>query len=99
MEVIARGVRNTQGFAWHPQTQAMRFTDHGRDGMGDDGPADELSRMTRVGLNFGFPHCHAQGINDSDFPKANACDGVTPDGSLLVSDEQLGAIYRISHAK
>ena len=22
-----------------------------------------------------------------------------PDGSLLISDEQLGAVYRISHAK
>ena len=77
MEVIARGVRNTQGFNWHPETKELWFTDHGRDWMGDDGPADELNRMTRVGLNFGFPYCHAQGIADRDFPKANACSGVT----------------------
>ncbi len=77
MEVIARGVRNTQGFAWHPQTQEMWFTDHGRDWMGDDGPADELNRMTKTGQNFGFPYCHANGIPDRDFPKANACADVT----------------------
>ena len=187
MEVIARGVRNTQGFAWHPETKEMWFTDHGRDWMGDDGPADELNRMTATGANFGFPYCHADGIADRDFPKARACDGVTlpvqtmgphaaamgvhfytgsmfpaeyrnallvarkgswnrtqkfgydvvavrtdaqgrnpriqafmtgfldpsndsfsgrptymlqlPDGSLLVSDEQLGALYRITYAK
>ena len=77
MEVIARGVRNTQGFGWHPVTQEMWFTDHGRDWMGDDSPEDELNRMTTTGLNFGFPYCHANGVADKDFPKANACTGVT----------------------
>ncbi len=186
MEVIARGVRNTQGFAWHPTTREMWFTDHGRDWMGDNGPEDELNRMPQAGANFGFPYCHAGGIADRDFKKDKPCDGVTlpvqtmgphaaamgvhfytgsmfpaeyknvmfvarkgswnrtqkfgydvvtvrtdadgknariqpfmtgfldsaantfsgrptymlqlPDGSLLVSDEQLGAIYRISYA-
>ncbi len=77
MEVIARGVRNTQGFAWHPVTGEMWFTDHGRDWMGDDTPEDELNRMTKTGQNFGFPYCHANGVADKDIKKANACDGVT----------------------
>jgi glucose/arabinose dehydrogenase len=77
MEVIARGVRNTVGFDWHPVTKELWFTDHGRDWMGDDGPEDELNRMTKVGLNFGFPYCHAQGVADRDIQKANPCDGVT----------------------
>jgi glucose/arabinose dehydrogenase len=55
MEVIARGVRNTQGFAWHPVTGEMWFTDHGRDWMGDDTPEDELTAAAH-GLFFGFPH-------------------------------------------
>ena len=76
MEVIARGVRNTQGFAWHPVTKEMWFTDHGRDWMGDDGPEDELNRMPRTGANFGFPHCHAGGIADRDFKKDKPCDDV-----------------------
>lgn len=77
MEVVARGVRNTVGFDWHPVTKELWFTDHGRDWMGDDGPKDELNRMTKTGLNFGFPYCHAKGIADPDVKKANACDGVT----------------------
>jgi glucose/arabinose dehydrogenase len=187
MEVIARGIRNTQGFAWHPVTGELWFTDHGRDWMGDDTPEDELNRMPRAGLFFGYPYCHAGGVPDQDIKKANACDGVTlpvqtmgphaavmgvhfytgnmfpaeyknvlfvarkgswnrtkkfgydvvtvrtdadgknariapfltgfldssteafsgrptyflqlPDGSLLISDEQLGAIYRVSYAR
>ena len=77
MEVIARGVRNTVGFGWHPESKELWFTDHGRDWMGDDGPADELNRLSRSGQNFGFPYCHADGIADRDFPRANACAGVT----------------------
>lgn len=77
MEVIARGVRNTVGFAWHPVTREMWFTDHGRDWMGDDGPEDELNRLTRVGQNFGFPFCHANGIPDRDVRRDRPCDGVT----------------------
>ncbi len=77
MEVIARGVRNTQGFDWHPNTKEMWFTDHGCDWMGDDSPEDELNRMTRTGANFGFPYCHANGVLDKDLPKPNACEGVT----------------------
>lgn len=187
MEVVARGVRNTQGFDWHPVTKEMWFTDHGRDWMGDDSPEDELNRMPAAGLNFGFPTCHANGVVDREFGKPGACNGVTlpvagmgphaavmgirfytgnmfpaeyrnamfiarkgswnrskkygydvvavtatpdgknvkvtpfltgfldpatdkfwgrptylqqlPDGSMLVSDEQLGAIYRISYAR
>ncbi|HEU5297023.1 MAG TPA: PQQ-dependent sugar dehydrogenase [Burkholderiaceae bacterium] len=77
MEVIARGIRNTQGFAWHPVTGDLWFTDHGRDWMGDDTPEDELNRMPRAGLNFGFPYCHAAAVADKDIKKANPCDGVT----------------------
>ncbi|MEO8248949.1 MAG: PQQ-dependent sugar dehydrogenase [Burkholderiales bacterium] len=77
MEVVARGVRNTQGFDWHPVTKEMWFTDHGRDWLGDDTPEDELNRMTKTGENFGFPYCHAGGIADPEIKKANPCDGVT----------------------
>lgn len=77
MEVVARGVRNTQGFAWHPVTREMWFTDHGRDWMGDDTPEDELNRMTRAGQNFGFPYCHAGGIADRDIQRPRPCEGVT----------------------
>ena len=76
-EIVARGVRNSVGFDWHPVTKEMWFTDHGRDWMGDNGPEDELNRLSAVGQNFGFPYCHANGIADPDVKKANACAGVT----------------------
>ena len=78
MEVIARGVRNSVGFDWHPKTRELWFSDHGRDWLGDDGPEDELNRLSQPGKQFfGFPYCHANGIADPDVKKADACKGVT----------------------
>jgi glucose/arabinose dehydrogenase len=80
MEVVARGVRNSVGFDFHPKTKELWFTDNGRDWMGNDGPEDELNRVTKVGENFGFPYCHANGVVDVDVKKAapaKPCDGVT----------------------
>ena len=34
MEIVARGVRNTVGFDWHPVTKELWFTDNGRDPLG-----------------------------------------------------------------
>jgi glucose/arabinose dehydrogenase len=83
MEVVARGVRNTVGFDFHPVTRELWFTDNGRDWAGPDGPEEELNRVTRVGEFFGFPYCHANGIPDQDVKKANACQGVTMPVTLL----------------
>src|SRR5215470_3039584 len=77
MEVVAVGVRNSVGFDFHPQTGELWFTDNGRDWAGDEGPQDELNRVSKARENFGFPYCHALGIGDPDLKKANPCDGVT----------------------
>jgi glucose/arabinose dehydrogenase len=78
MEIIARGVRNTVGFHWHPVTQELWFTDNGRDWAGNDGPQDELNRLPKgqEGANFGFPYCHANGVADPDIKRPNPCAGV-----------------------
>lgn len=78
MEVVATGVRNTQGFDWHPVTKELWFTNHSRDWLGDESPEDGLNRLSKVGQNFGFPYCHVGGIADPDIKKANPCEGVTP---------------------
>jgi glucose/arabinose dehydrogenase len=79
MEIVARGVRNTVGFDWHPQTGELWFTDNGRDWAGNDGPEDELNvvRKGQEGAFYGFPYCHANGIADPDVRIPNACEGVT----------------------
>ena len=51
--------------------------------MGEDGPEDELNRVSKTGLDFGFPYCHAQGIPDRDIKKDNPCKGVTMPVALL----------------
>jgi glucose/arabinose dehydrogenase len=83
MEVIARGVRNSVGFDFHPKTGELWFTDHGRDWMGDAGPQDELNRISKPGLDFGYPYCHAQGVPDQDIKKADPCKGVTLPVALM----------------
>ena len=83
MEVIARGVRNSVGFDFHPKTGELWFTDHGRDWMGDAGPQDELNRISKTGQFFGYPYCHAQGVPDADVKKADPCNGVTLPVALM----------------
>jgi glucose/arabinose dehydrogenase len=85
MEIIARGVRNTVGFDWHPVTKELWFTDNGRDWAGDAGPQDELNVIAKgnEGANFGFPYCHANGIADPDVKRPNPCAGVTMPAALL----------------
>lgn len=67
LEVFAKGVRNSVGFAWHPETRQMWFTDNGRDLLGDDVPACELNLASEKGLHFGFPYWHQGDIADPDF--------------------------------
>ncbi len=76
--VIARGVRNTVGFDWHPQSGELWFTDNGRDWMGDDLPPDELNRLTANGSHFGHPYCHGADTPDPDFNDRPCGDFVAP---------------------
>jgi glucose/arabinose dehydrogenase len=77
-EVVARGIRNTVGFAWHPVTHELWFTDNGRDLMGDDVPDDKLNRAPRAGMDFGFPYCHGGDTPDPEFGKDHPCSAFTP---------------------
>jgi glucose/arabinose dehydrogenase len=82
-EVIARGVRNSVGFDFHPDTGELWFTDNGRDWLGDDQPPDELNHLTKVGEHFGFPFCHGDGIKDPDYNAGKSCADFTPPARLL----------------
>lgn len=77
-EVFARGIRNTVGFTWHPQTKQLWFTDNGRDYLGDDAPPCELNVAPRAGLDFGFPYCHGKDIKDPEFGHLGDCAKITP---------------------
>ncbi|HET8531898.1 MAG TPA: PQQ-dependent sugar dehydrogenase [Methylomirabilota bacterium] len=75
MEIVARGVRNTVGFDFHPKTGELYFTDNQRDWLSEDLPNDELNRVTRPGQeHFGFPYCHQGDFADPQFGWGKACD-------------------------
>ena len=73
LEVFARGIRNTVGFDWDPDTHEIWFTDNGRDMLGDDAPPDELNHATKPGMNFGYPYCHGGTIADAEFGSKHSC--------------------------
>ena len=82
-EVIARGVRNTVGFDWHPVSKQLYFTDNGRDWMSEDVPNDELNRITKTGEHFGSPYCYQGNLLDTEFGWGHACSEFTPPVALL----------------
>ncbi len=67
IEIFARGVRNTVGFDWHPQTNELWFTDNGRDWLGDNLPPDELNHAPEKGMHFGYPAWHGKEIQDPEY--------------------------------
>lgn len=82
-EVFAAGIRNSVGFAWHPVTNELWFTDNGRDELGDNVPGDELNTAPRKGMNFGYPYCHQGDIPDPEFGKGKSCSDYTPPAANL----------------
>ena len=83
MEIIARGVRNSVGMDWDPDTKDLWFTDNGRDSLGDDVPPDELNHLTKVGQHFGYPYCHGGTIPDPEYGQRRPCSDFTPPAQKL----------------
>ena len=78
-EIYVKGVRNTVGFTWHPETKQLWFTDNGRDMLGDNIPPCELNKVTEKDQHFGYPYCHGNDIGDPEFGGKYSCsDFVMP---------------------
>ncbi|HSN99034.1 MAG TPA: PQQ-dependent sugar dehydrogenase, partial [Candidatus Nanopelagicales bacterium] len=52
--IFARGLRNTLGFDWHPDTGQMWGMDNGTDNRGDEQPPEELNLLL-AGEHYGWP--------------------------------------------
>lgn len=78
LEIVARGIRNTVGFDFHPQSGELWFTDNGRDMLGDDLPACEINRLSEVGQHFGFPYIHQGDLPDPRFGDGHNITDYTP---------------------
>ncbi|GAB2677571.1 PQQ-dependent sugar dehydrogenase [Aliiglaciecola aliphaticivorans] len=77
MKWVAKGVRNTVGFDWHPDSEALWFSDNGRDWMGDDIPPCEINRVTADEQHFGYPYIHGGDIIDPEFGTGKDPDDYT----------------------
>ena len=54
--VFARGIRQSVGMDFQPETGVLFFTDNNTDRMGDDVPPGELNAAPKPGMHFGFPY-------------------------------------------
>ncbi len=89
--VWAEGLRNAQGFAWHPRTGSLFATNNGADmrsgskggAVDDDLPPEHLNRI-EAGKHYGWPHCWGDRVTDPNFPgPVGFCDRVTPPALTL----------------
>lgn len=78
--IWARGLRNSQGFAWHPKTGAMYATNNGSDmrsetkggAVNDELPPEHLNKI-EAGKHYGWPYCWGDAktkalVEDPNFP-------------------------------
>jgi glucose/arabinose dehydrogenase len=66
-EIVAEGLRNTIGFAWHPTTGELWGLDHNSDGRGENWPPEELNRIVE-GRHYGWPFCGGMREPDHHVP-------------------------------
>ena len=95
----AKGLRNSQSFAWHPKTGAMFATNNGSDmrssskngKVNDDIPPEHLNRI-EAGKHYGWPYCWGEAgnnktmIQDPNFiGPDNFCQTATPPAITFTS--------------
>ena len=81
-KTVARGVRNSVGFDWHPKTGKLYFGDNGRDWLGDNSPSCELNILEKEDSFFGFPFLHATNVIDPKY--GNSIKGINEEIVLPV---------------
>lgn len=96
--IIAKGVRNSVGFTWHPQTKKLWFSDNGRDMLGDDIPFDEINRLDQAGEHFGFPYCHGGTVIDPVFKQYDCSNFKPPAWQLGAHVAPLGIAFYTGNA-
>jgi glucose/arabinose dehydrogenase len=76
---LATGLRNAVGLAFHPVTGELWATVNGRDWLGDDRPAEYVTRVEAGGF-YGWPYCHWDAAGtlfpDPDLGSRRPCERV-----------------------
>ena len=86
-EVFTRGVRNSVGHEFHPETGELWWTDNQVDGMGDDIPPGEINHQTEMGQHFGFPWYGGGDVRTVEYQ-----DGEPPEDAIMP------AVETVAHA-
>jgi glucose/arabinose dehydrogenase len=76
-KIHARGLRNSVGLAFHPETGELWASDNGRDRLGDDLPPEEINRIV-AGGDYGWPFCYGQRIPDPGPGDTERCRRTLP---------------------
>jgi glucose/arabinose dehydrogenase len=93
-EVYTRGIRNSVGQDFHPETGEFWFTDNQVDGMGDDIPPGEINRQTAAGQNFGSPWYGGGDIRTNEYQDEEPpADLVFPVSETVAHAADLGMMF------
>ncbi len=88
--VYAKGLRNSVGIRFHPDTGEMWATDNGRDWLGDDLPPDEIN-IVKDKKDYGWPYCYGDNIPDPKYDDKARCEStVDPVYKLQAHSAPLG---------
>lgn len=91
--VWASGLRNSQGFGWHPVTNKMYATNNGADNRSptkhglvkDDIPPEHFNEI-KAGQHYGWPYCWGDQMMDPNFPNESGyCQTTTPPVATFTS--------------
>ena len=107
-EIVAEGLRNTVGLAFHPGTGALWASQNERDNLGDDVPAEELNIVSPGGVveHFGWPFCYENRVPNPEYaddpgrcvstvaPALEMQAHSAPLGMVFYDGEQFPAEYR-----
>jgi glucose/arabinose dehydrogenase len=84
VEIVASGLRNSQGFDWQPRTGRLIATEHGPSGF--DGPQgfDEIDEIV-TGHNYGWPVVFGAQPGPFDLPLRVYDEAIAPSGATFVT--------------
>ena len=95
-EIIAEGLRNTVGLAFHPETGALWASQNERDRLGDDVPAEELNILVPGGAveHFGWPYCYENRVPNPEYADPGRCVSTVPPAlEMQAHSAPLGMVF------
>ena len=92
--IFAKGLRNTIGFDWQPESGVLWGMDHGIDWLGDEEQVEELNRLEQ-GKQYGWPYVYGMGeFNPQDHPP----EGITLEQWARALDRAGARLHRPQRA-